>query len=76
MVDKSILRLEDLKPGLSLAGLEPSVVATITAVVSISNDSVQLKLGQNELEVSLRQDPQGASEPIELVKAQLWVKYQ
>jgi DNA-directed RNA polymerase subunit F len=37
-----MLRLEDLQNGLSLVGLEPSVVATIAAVVPISEDSVQV----------------------------------
>lgn len=37
-----MLRLEDLKAGLSLLGLEPSVIATVSAVVPISDDSVQV----------------------------------
>ena len=36
------MRLEDLQTGLSLVGLEPSVVATIAAVVPIGTDSVQV----------------------------------
>lgn len=37
-----MLRLEDLKPGLPLVGLEPSVVATVAAVVPIGEGSVQV----------------------------------
>ena len=37
-----MLKLEDLKSGLSLVGLEPTVVATIAAVVPISDDSFQV----------------------------------
>ncbi len=37
-----MLKLEDLKPGLSLVGLEPSVVATLAAVVPIGEGSVQV----------------------------------
>ena len=36
------MKLEDLKPGLSLVGLEPAEIATISAVVPISNDSIQV----------------------------------
>ena len=35
-------KLEDLKPGLALVGLEPSVVATVAAVVPIGEGSVQV----------------------------------
>ena len=35
-------KLEDLKPGLPLVGLEPSVVATVAAVVPIGESSVQV----------------------------------
>src|SRR5271163_4261577 len=35
-------KLEDLKPGMPLVGLEPSVVATIAAVVPIGEGSVQV----------------------------------
>jgi SNF2 family DNA or RNA helicase len=37
-----MLRLEELKPGLSLVGLEPAVVATLAAVVPIGEGSVQV----------------------------------
>ena len=37
-----MMKLEDLKPGLPLVGLEPSVVATIAAVVPIGEGSVQV----------------------------------
>ncbi len=37
-----MLRLEDLKPGLPLVGLEPSVVATVAAVVPIGEGAVQV----------------------------------
>ena len=37
-----MLKLEDLKPGLPLVGLEPSVVATVAAVVAIGEGSVQV----------------------------------
>ncbi|MBX9653615.1 DEAD/DEAH box helicase [bacterium] len=37
-----MLKLEDLKPGLSLTGLEPSIVSTLTAVVPIADGSVQV----------------------------------
>jgi len=37
-----MLKLEDLKPGLSLIGLEPSVIATLAAVVPIGDDSMQV----------------------------------
>ena len=37
-----MLRLEDLKTGLALVGLESSEIATIAAVVSIGDDSVQV----------------------------------
>ncbi len=37
-----MLKLEDLKPGLALVGLEPSVVATVAAVVPIGEVSVQV----------------------------------
>jgi SNF2 family DNA or RNA helicase len=37
-----MLKLEDLKSGLSLVGLEPAVVATIAAVVPIGDGSVQV----------------------------------
>ena len=37
-----MLKLEDLKTGLALIGLEPSVVTTIAAVVPIGTDSVQV----------------------------------
>jgi hypothetical protein len=37
-----MLKLEDLKPGLPLVGLEPSVVATVAAVVPIGEDSRQV----------------------------------
>src|SRR5271163_2747183 len=35
-------KLEDLKPGMPLVGLEPSVVATVAAVVPIGEGSVQV----------------------------------
>jgi len=37
-----MLKLEDLKTGLSLVGLEPALIATIAAVVPIGTDSVQV----------------------------------
>ena len=37
-----MLKLEDLKPGLPLVGLEPSVVATVAAVVPIGDGAVQV----------------------------------
>src|SRR3954470_7638294 len=37
-----MLHLEDLRPGLPLVGLEPSVVATLAAVVPIGEGSVQV----------------------------------
>src|SRR4051794_2327568 len=37
-----MLNLEDLKSGLALVGLEPSVVATVAAVVPIGEGSVQV----------------------------------
>jgi len=37
-----MLRLEDLKSGLALVGLEPSVVATVAAVVPIGEGAVQV----------------------------------
>lgn len=37
-----MLKLEDLKPGLSLTGLEPAVVATVAAVVPIGDGSAQV----------------------------------
>lgn len=37
-----MLKLEDLKPGLPLVGLEPSEVATLAAVVPIAEGSVQV----------------------------------
>ncbi len=37
-----MLKLEDLKPGLPLVGLEPSVVATVAAVVLIGEGAVQV----------------------------------
>ena len=37
-----MLKLEDIKPGLPLVGLEPSVVATVAAVVPIGNGAVQV----------------------------------
>ena len=37
-----MLKLENLKPGLPLVGLEPSVVATVAAVVPIGEGSVQV----------------------------------
>ena len=37
-----MLRLEDLKTGLALVGLEPSEIATIAAVVPIGDDSIQV----------------------------------
>ena len=36
------MRIEDLTPGLSLTGLEPSTVATIVAVVPIGDGAVQV----------------------------------
>ena len=36
------MRLEDIDPGSSLTGLEPSVVATVIAVVSIADGAVQI----------------------------------
>ena len=39
---KTMLRLEDLKTGLALVGLEPSEIATIAAVVPIGDDSIQV----------------------------------
>ena len=40
--DKTMLRLEDLKTGLAIVGLEPTVIATIAAVVPIGEDSIQV----------------------------------
>jgi SNF2 family DNA or RNA helicase len=37
-----MLKLEDLKPGLPLVGLEPSVVATVAAVAPIGDGAVQV----------------------------------
>ena len=37
-----MIKLEDLKPGLPLVGLEPSVVATVAAVVPIGDGAVQV----------------------------------
>jgi hypothetical protein len=37
-----MLKLEDLRPGLPLVGLEPTVVATVAAVVPIGEGSVQV----------------------------------
>jgi len=37
-----MLKIIDLKPGLSLTGLEPSIVSTLIAVVPISDTSVQV----------------------------------
>ena len=37
-----MLKLEDLKPGLSLVGLEPVIVATLVAVVPIAVGAVQV----------------------------------
>jgi hypothetical protein len=39
---RAMLKLEDLKPGLSLVGLEPVVVATLVAVVPIAVGAVQV----------------------------------
>jgi hypothetical protein len=36
------MRLEDLTPGLSLVGLEPTAVATLVAVVPIADGTVHL----------------------------------
>ena len=36
------MRIEDLTPGISLIGLEPSAVATIVAVVPIADGAVQV----------------------------------
>jgi|JI6StandDraft_1071083.scaffolds.fasta_scaffold05640_2 hypothetical protein len=37
-----MLKLEDLKPGLPLVGLEPSALATVAAVVPIGDGAVQV----------------------------------
>jgi superfamily II DNA or RNA helicase len=37
-----MLKLEDLQPGMSLVGLEPSLVATLAAVMSIAEGTVQV----------------------------------
>ena len=37
-----MIKLEDLKPGIPLVGLEPSSIATIAAVVQISEGSIQV----------------------------------
>lgn len=37
-----MLKLEDLKLGLPIVGLEPSVVATVAAVVPIGEASIQV----------------------------------
>ena len=37
-----MIKLEDLKPGLPLVGLEPTAIATIAAVVPIGEGSVQV----------------------------------
>jgi hypothetical protein len=37
-----MLKLEDLTPGLPVAGLEPSLVTTLVAVVPIADGSVQV----------------------------------
>src|SRR5262249_4641462 len=39
---RSMLSLEQLKPGMSLVGLEPSLVATLVAVVPIAEGTVQV----------------------------------
>ena len=46
-----MVQIEDLKPGMSLVGLEVTGVATISAVVPISDDSVQViyKTGDGSL---------------------------
>jgi hypothetical protein len=46
-----MVRIEELPPGLSLVGLESSGIATIAAVVPISDDSVQFiyKTGDGSL---------------------------
>jgi hypothetical protein len=37
-----MLRLEDIKPGQALQGLEPSLVVSVVAVVPLSPDSIQV----------------------------------
>ena len=37
-----MMKLEDLKPGLPLVGLEPSALATVAAVVPIGDGAVQV----------------------------------
>ena len=46
-----MVRIEELQPGMSLVGLEAASVATIAAVVPISDDSVQViyKTGDGSL---------------------------
>lgn len=36
------MRLEDLQPGLTLVGLEPTALATVAAVVPIGEGAVQV----------------------------------
>ena len=54
------MKIEDIKPGDSLQGVEPSALVTVVAVVSISTDAVQLvyKTGDGTLRDRLvgRQD--------------------
>jgi hypothetical protein len=37
-----MLKLEDLRPGMSLVGLEPAVVATLATIVPIAEGTVQV----------------------------------
>jgi hypothetical protein len=36
------MKLENLKPGISLAGIEPTLIATVVAVVPIGDGAVQV----------------------------------
>ena len=37
-----MMKLEALKPGISLVGIEPSLIATVVAVVPIGDGAVQV----------------------------------
>jgi hypothetical protein len=36
------MKLENLKPGISLAGIEPTLIATVVAVVPIGGGAIQV----------------------------------
>jgi len=42
LIEEQVMRLEELKPGASLNGLEPALVATVVAVVPIADGAVQV----------------------------------